>query len=150
MLNRNFWGGVLRNPVIATLTAIFTSLLFGGDVDETVVETNADKDPHMDSLSETNHNYKRLHNTTIANWILQRTYCKCGLCRIHSYISWVRNKPIILQYIQRQTQPVRQHRICWTHDRKRREYTCLQCGQFESGIYKELVPVTTSERRWAA
>ena len=34
-------GGVLRNPVISRLTSIFTSLLFGGDVDEAVIETTA-------------------------------------------------------------------------------------------------------------
>ena len=39
-----FSGGVLRNPVIARLTAIFTSLLFGGDVNEDETETSPDKD----------------------------------------------------------------------------------------------------------
>jgi len=37
-------GGVLRNPVISRLTAIFTSLLFGGDVDEAEAERAAGKD----------------------------------------------------------------------------------------------------------
>lgn len=36
-------GGVLRNPVISRLTAIFTSFLSGGDVDEAEAEKNADE-----------------------------------------------------------------------------------------------------------
>lgn len=142
-------GGVLRNPVISRLTAIFTSLLFGGDVNETEAERIVGKgiDPHCRQYLKDRFDCHRIKNLVKHNDSSRRE-CNCD----NKY----RKERIQTNYTCRffdipRFNSAARDLVAWKQSRlySQKSYGCF--GFETNGCFCDLHQVVAiSERRWAA
>lgn len=142
-------GGVLHSSIFKAFSD-FMSLHKGGGVDEGYSQEAACAGPKLGALSKTDNNNERLHNTAGVNRMVQGNECKRGSRRLYSHICRLQNKSGGLPLIHGQSHTFRQFCGCRASDRKRWEHTYSKLCLPEGGVYKELIPVTISEGRWAA
>ena len=141
-------GGVLRSPVISRLTAIFTSLLSGGDVNETEAERIVGKgiDPHCRQYLKDRFDCHRIKNLVKHNdssrWKCNcdnkyrkeriQTNCTCRFFDIPRFNSAARDL------------------VAWKQSRlySQKSYGCF--GFETNGCFCDLHQVVAISGRWAA